>query len=166
MPPRRSRERLSPSSPVTGGAAPPLVVAPPHPGCEATVVIPACDEAERIAATLAALAGQVDPAGRPLDRRRFEIILLANNCRDATAGIARRFGQGHPTLALHVVELLLPHALANAGNARRILMDEGCRRLLAAGRPEGVIASLEDVAKIEKAPSMEGRSMTAVLTPK
>lgn len=30
----------------------------------------------------------------------------------------------------------------------------------------GVIASLEDVAKIEKAPSMEGRSMTAVLTPK
>lgn len=30
----------------------------------------------------------------------------------------------------------------------------------------GVIASLEDVAKIEKPPSMEGRSMTAVLTPK
>lgn len=30
----------------------------------------------------------------------------------------------------------------------------------------GVIASLEDVAKIEKQPSMEGRSMTAVLTPK
>ena len=30
----------------------------------------------------------------------------------------------------------------------------------------GVIASLEDVAKVEKTPSMEGRSMTAVLVPK
>lgn len=30
----------------------------------------------------------------------------------------------------------------------------------------GVIASLEDIAKIEKPPSMEGRNMTAVLTPK
>lgn len=30
----------------------------------------------------------------------------------------------------------------------------------------GVITSLEDVAKIEKPPSMEGRSMTAVLIPK
>jgi translation initiation factor IF-3 len=31
---------------------------------------------------------------------------------------------------------------------------------------QGVIASLEDVAKLEKPPSMEGRSMTAVLSPK
>jgi translation initiation factor IF-3 len=30
----------------------------------------------------------------------------------------------------------------------------------------GVISSLEDIAKVEKPPSMEGRSMTAVLTPK
>ncbi|MFN0051471.1 MAG: translation initiation factor IF-3 [Planctomycetales bacterium] len=30
----------------------------------------------------------------------------------------------------------------------------------------GVIASLEDIAKLEKPPSMEGRNMTAVLTPK
>jgi len=30
----------------------------------------------------------------------------------------------------------------------------------------GVIASLQDVAKVEKNPSMEGRSMTAVLVPK
>lgn len=30
----------------------------------------------------------------------------------------------------------------------------------------GVISSLEDVAKVEKPPSMEGRSMTAVLIPK
>jgi translation initiation factor IF-3 len=29
-----------------------------------------------------------------------------------------------------------------------------------------VIASLEDIAKVEKPPSMEGRSMTAVLIPK
>jgi translation initiation factor IF-3 len=29
-----------------------------------------------------------------------------------------------------------------------------------------VITSLEDIAKIEKPPSMEGRNMTAVLAPK
>jgi translation initiation factor IF-3 len=31
---------------------------------------------------------------------------------------------------------------------------------------QGVIAKLEDIAKVEKTPMMEGKSMTAVLTPK
>ncbi|MCY2967784.1 MAG: translation initiation factor IF-3 [Planctomycetota bacterium] len=31
---------------------------------------------------------------------------------------------------------------------------------------QGVITQLEDIAKVEKAPMMEGRNMTAVLTPK
>lgn len=31
---------------------------------------------------------------------------------------------------------------------------------------QDIIVMLEDVAKVEKTPSMEGRSMTAVLTPK
>ena len=113
------------------------------PTCEATVIIPACDEAERIGATLAALAGQVDIDGRPFDRRRFEILVLANNCGDATAGIARRFGYEHPTLALRVAEVLLHGPAANVGTARRLLMDEACRRLLANGRPDGVIVSLD-----------------------
>ncbi len=121
----------------------PLVNTPLAPRCATTVIIPACDEAERIAATLAALAAQTDLDGQPLDHGSFEIIVLANNCTDATAGLARRVGQAHPTLALHVVELLLPPELSSAGAARRLLMDEACRRLLGHGRPGGVIASLD-----------------------
>jgi len=121
----------------------PLVNTPLAPGCATIVIIPACDEAERIEATLAALATQVGLDGRPLDHGGYEIIVLANNCTDATAGFARRLGQQHPTLALHVVELLLPPALSSAGAARRLLMDGACRRLLGQGRPNGIIASLD-----------------------
>lgn len=121
----------------------PLVNTPPLPECEATVIVPARDEAERIGATLRALSRQVALDGQPLDPRRYEIILLANNCDDATAGVARRFAREHPALVLHVVELLLPPELANVGAARRLLMDDASRRLLDNRRPGGVIASLD-----------------------
>lgn len=143
MPPRPSRDSAPRSWSSNGDGVRPLVPTPPHPLCETTVIIPARDEAERIEATLAALAAQVDLLGRPLDRRCHEIVVLANNCRDATATHARRFGLEHPTLALRVVELLLPAESADAGTARRILMDEACRRLLGNDRPRGVIASLD-----------------------
>ena len=91
----------------------------------------------------AALAAQTDRDGRPLDRRSYEIIVLANNCDDDTANVARGFARQHPGLALHVIERTLPAAEANVGTARRLLMDEACRRLLALGRPRGVIASTD-----------------------
>ena len=121
----------------------PLVVTPPAPCCEVCVVIPVRDKAATLDATLHALARQVDRRGRPLAHHRYEIVLLANNCRDGSATVARRFAARHPTLALHIVERMLPPAEANVGRARRLLMDEAYRRLSLLGRPHGVIASTD-----------------------
>ncbi|WP_324678363.1 glycosyltransferase [Hymenobacter sp. GOD-10R] len=101
----------------------------PAPQLLACVIVPAKNEAERLPQTLAALAAQVDFAGRPLDPRCYEVIVLANNCDDATAATARSFAQAHPHVAVHVVEVTLPPAEAHIGWARRLLMDEACRRL-------------------------------------
>ena len=120
-----------------------LVGPGPRQACEACVVIPARDEAGELTATLRALAGQVDGRGRRLDRARFEVIVLANNCRDDTAGVVRRFAAGEPGLALHVAEVEFPAASAHVGSARSRLMDEACRRLEAIGRPRGAICSTD-----------------------
>ncbi|MFN8540418.1 MAG: glycosyltransferase family A protein [Thermomicrobiales bacterium] len=134
---------LSGPFPVAAAATLSLVGIPPLPECEATVIIPARDEADRIGTTLRALAEQRDLDGRPLDRWRYEVIVLANNCDDGTAGVVRRFAQAERMPTLHVSELLLPPDLANVGTARRLLMDEACQRLLGNHRPRGVIASLD-----------------------
>lgn len=119
-----------------------LVATPPTVECEVCVIVPVRDEAATLDNTLRALACQVDGHGRPVAPKRYEIVLLANNCRDESAAVARRFVHAHPTLALHVVERTLP-AEANVGHARRLLMDEAYRRLAVVGRPRGVIASTD-----------------------
>lgn len=118
-------------------------IGPPLPGCRASVVIPARDEASGLGAALDALARQVDAEGRPLPRSSFEVIVLANNCRDGTAALARRFAASTPTMALHVAEVELARKLAHVGTARKMLMDEACRRLMGLGRDRGVIASTD-----------------------
>jgi hypothetical protein len=121
----------------------PLISADPAPTCAACVVIPARDEAEVIERTLAALADQRGFDDRPVDPATFEVILLANNCQDETAAVARRWAACHGGLTLHVIERDLPPGHANVGYARRLAMDEACRRLLAVGRARGVIASTD-----------------------
>jgi GT2 family glycosyltransferase len=90
------------------------------------VAIPARNEAQRIAACLAALDRQ--------EQRPDSVVLLLNNCTDATETIARDLA---PSLRfnLQVVCRELPLPQANAGNARRIAM------ALAAGLagPDGVL---------------------------
>jgi cellulose synthase/poly-beta-1,6-N-acetylglucosamine synthase-like glycosyltransferase len=49
-----------------------------------TVLVPAHDEEERLGATLASLLGQSHPPER--------VVVVADNCTDATPGIARRAG--------------------------------------------------------------------------
>jgi cellulose synthase/poly-beta-1,6-N-acetylglucosamine synthase-like glycosyltransferase len=120
-----------------------LVEAAPMPQLALCVVVPAKDEVERIGATLRALAQQTDLQGRPLDGRRYEVIVLANNCRDDTAALARYVGAQHPQLVLHVVERRLPAPMAHVGTARRLLMDEAWRRLCSVGRARGVIATTD-----------------------
>ena len=121
----------------------PLVLTPPDPHCAAIVIVPARDEAGGIAATLSALAGQRDSDGAPLAPRRYEIILLANNCSDQTVAVARAFAAVHPALALHVAERTFPMSEANVGTARRLLMDEAYRRFALLDRPGGVIVSTD-----------------------
>ncbi|RAK62235.1 glycosyltransferase [Hymenobacter edaphi] len=127
------------------GAVPPItqVTTPPAAELEICVIIPAKDEAEALPATLAALAAQLDTRGQALSGARYEVIVLANNCTDATAAVARAAGRQHPHLRLHVLEISLPRAEAHVGRARRLLMDEAARRLALAGRPRGIIASTD-----------------------
>jgi hypothetical protein len=121
----------------------PLVDRSPHERCEACIVVPARDESVRIEKCLSALTSQVDSQRRPIDPARYEAIVLANNCQDETAAQARAFGVRHPRLALHVVEINFPPERSYVGCARKLLMDEACRRLFLLGRPDGVIVSTD-----------------------
>lgn len=125
-----------------------LVQIPPSPHCEVCVIVPVRNEAQTLAATLTALIHQVDLEGQLLDPRRYEIILLANNCSDDSAAIARTFAEQHQDIALHIVEKTLPPAQAYIGRVRRILMDEAYRRLCSLGRTRGVIASTDGDSQV------------------
>ena len=116
---------------------------PPCCSLRTSVIIPAKDEAANLPATLAALAAQTDLRGQPLPVGSFEIIVLANNCRDATAAVVRRQARRFPHLVLHAAELSLPAARAHVGRARRLLMDEACARLVQVSGPTGIIASTD-----------------------
>lgn len=101
------------------------------PECRVCVAIPACNEEASLSACLDAFAGQVDVSGSPLPYACFEVLLLLNNCRDRSAAVARAWQLAHPAVALHPVELTLPPAKANAGTARRLLLDTAWQRLRA-----------------------------------
>jgi glycosyltransferase involved in cell wall biosynthesis len=107
----------------------------PAPNLQACVIIPARDESEGIEATLDGFARQRDIEGNILDSARFEMLLLANNCRDQTAKIARKWSQNHPSVNLHVVEARFKKREACVGYARRLLMDTACQRLTV-GQPQ------------------------------
>ncbi|WP_460620405.1 glycosyltransferase family 2 protein [Hymenobacter tenuis] len=116
---------------------------PPLRALQATIIIPAKDEAHSITAVLAALAAQTDLQGCPLPMQKFEVLVLANNCQDGTAQVARAAAAQYPTLTVHVAEITLPPAEAHVGRARRLLMDEACRRLEMAGNASPFIASTD-----------------------
>ncbi len=120
-----------------------LCLPPPAASLQLSVIVPVRNEANTLAKTLAALMQQVDGFGTPLDPASYEVLVLANNCTDDTAKAARCFARHHPHLVLHVAEISLPPPLAHVGTARRLLMDEACRRLLSCGQPRGVIASTD-----------------------
>lgn len=116
---------------------------PPDPACQISVVVPAFNEAGSLVASLTALEGQVDFSGAKFDPSRYEVLVLANNCTDDTAALARQFGQRHPWMRLHVMEVTLPNPHAHVGAARRLAMDQACRRLSALSGAKGVIASTD-----------------------
>ncbi len=124
--------------PVSSGVRP-LQLRPRAPACRLSVTVPAKDEAAYITATLEALYAQVDDTGQPLDRTIYEVILLANNCTDATAEVARAFGHDHPDFRLHVVERQLASEVAHVGTARRLMMEAAAARL----PTEGIICTTD-----------------------
>jgi hypothetical protein len=120
-----------------------LIGVSPLQQCEVSVIVPAKDEAQTIIATLTALANQTDLHGQPLNPLIYEIIILANNCVDETAAIARQFAKQHPDLVLHIAEVTLPYDRAYIGYVRKMLMDEAYLRLISLGRSRGIIASTD-----------------------
>jgi glycosyltransferase involved in cell wall biosynthesis len=129
----------------------PLVQAPMQDTCRVSVIVPVRDEAATLTATLAALANQVDLNGGALSRDRYEIILLANNCCDHSASIARQYAACHPDLKLHVVEKHLPLIDAHIGRVRQMLMDEAYQRFCQQGGKRGkrgIIASTDGDSQV------------------
>lgn len=120
-----------------------LTTDPPLAACRICVVVPVRNEAEHLPAMLGALACQVDAQGRPLDPDSYEVLVLANNCNDGSAAIARALGRAYPTLKLQVLEVTLPKAQAHVGQARRMVMNEAYRRLSLIGRDRRIIASTD-----------------------
>lgn len=107
-----------------------------------SIIIPAKNEENYIIQTLQALYDQTDALGKPIEKAHYEVIMLANNCSDATASVAQRFALTHPDFALHVADRHFPADQANIGFVRRILMDEAYRRLTSLGS-HGIIASTD-----------------------
>jgi cellulose synthase/poly-beta-1,6-N-acetylglucosamine synthase-like glycosyltransferase len=122
---------------------PQLAQTPVEDACEVSVIMPVKDEAGRLVRALTALASQTQTDGRPFARHRYEVLVLANNCRDESAALARMVGRQHPEFRLRVLEVELQGDQACVGFARRLLMDEACRRQLSRPDPAGVIASTD-----------------------
>lgn len=85
------------------------------PGGPIVIAIPAKDEAERLGACLLALGAQ-------RGARADAVVLVVNNTRDGSAGVAHALAPSLP-FALVVVEHDFPVVLACAGQARRMAME-------------------------------------------
>ncbi len=116
------------------------------PACRLSVTVPAKNEAAYIEATLEALYLQVDDADGPLDPGCYEVILLANNCTDATAAVARAYARARPDFRLHVVERQLDPEIACVGTARRLMMEAAARRL----PPAGILCTTDADTLVDK----------------
>jgi cellulose synthase/poly-beta-1,6-N-acetylglucosamine synthase-like glycosyltransferase len=108
----------------------------------AIVAIPAKDEAERLPACLAALGAQIGWRGRALAASTFAVSVVANNCSDDSAEIARR-ASGDIRFEVRVEEAILPAAQAHAGGARRRAMDFADAWLRGMGVEDGVLLSTD-----------------------
>lgn len=108
-----------------------------------TVIVPVRNEAHQLVDTLEALRKQQDVSKRPISAALYDVLLLANNCTDASFDVATRYQQQYPDFQLHIAQIQLPPDKANIGTVRRILMDEACRRLISVGQSDGIIASTD-----------------------
>jgi glucosyl-3-phosphoglycerate synthase len=107
----------------------------PNPALRAVVVVPARDEASRIASCLRALSSQKDvPASS------FEVVVILDGCRDHTREVVEQAANEVEQPPLHTVTL---DQHQGVGRARRLGMDIAYQRLLQVGREDGLIASTD-----------------------
>jgi glycosyltransferase involved in cell wall biosynthesis len=111
------------------------VEASPHPGLQAIVVVPARDEAPRIAACLQALSAQLDTAAGS-----YEVIVILDGCLDDTLEVIQQTTRHVHRPAIHTVTLSHPQGV---GRARRLGMDIAWRRLMQIGKADGLIATTD-----------------------
>ena len=111
------------------------------------VAIPVKDEAKEIEPCLLALAAQQTTIDA--------IVLCLNNCSDASADVVRAMEPRLP-LALHMIAVQLPEALACAGRTRRIAME---RAATLAGA-NGVLLTTDADARVS--PDWIGANLDAI----
>jgi len=115
----------------------------PRPQMRCSVVVPARNEEAAMPALVAALASQRDLAGVALDPCTFEVLLLLNNCTDATAEVADALRTRHAPLQLHVAAVSFHEDQAHVGRARQALFDAAYARFHTLQRPSGVILTTD-----------------------
>lgn len=120
----------------------------------AVIAVPVRDEAERIAACLAALSRQTGV--RP---GTWGVVLLLNNCTDDTAAIVAAL---RPSLRMAVRVLVRDDPRATAGWARRAAMDAAAAWLGEAGRPDGILLTTDADSRV--APGWLARNLLAIET--
>ncbi len=109
-------------------------------GPRTIVAIPVRDEAERLSPCLGALAAQ-------RQAHDMAVILLFNNCTDASERIAMAMRPGLP-FRLHALRVeLAPHE-AHVGTARALAMKEAARLHAAAGRHDGIILTTDADSRV------------------
>ena len=111
-------------------------------GCVVSVAIPASDEVDFIATTLAAFEDQREIGGAPLARGHFELVVFANRCRDGTAERARAYARQRPDLTVHVLDDATTDWTPHVGHARGTVMDVAAARMRAGGR-DGIVATTD-----------------------
>lgn len=107
---------------------------PPTPGLRVSVVVPARNEEALIGACLRALAIQ-----RGVEPEEYEILLVLDDCTDATAERALEVAAEYPAVRLY----LLQGPGKGSGHARHVGMETAGARLLALDAPRGLIASTD-----------------------
>lgn len=111
-----------------------MSLSPPEPGLKVSVVIPAKNEEDLVGRCIRSLASQTG-----IKPEEYEVLLVLDQCTDATAERALEAASDYPELRL----ALLDGPGLGAGHARRTGMERACERLLSLGRPGALIASTD-----------------------
>jgi len=121
----------------------------PVPALRAIIIVPVKDEEANIYDLLDALRLQTDPFGQPMANNVYEVLLLANNCRDHSFALARKYQLEHPDFNLHLAEIELEKKEAHIGTVRRLLMDEAYQRFQLLENPDGIIISTDGDSRVD-----------------